>query len=71
MYPVLIELSLIFNCKLYCIGLVYERERRVRHLLSFQGINSAAYVIGMTLADWVIFGFACALIILFGNLLEL
>lgn len=71
MYPTLMELSLIFNCKLYCIGLVYEREHRVRHLLNFQGINSAAYVIGMSLADWIIFCVASILIILFGIIMEL
>ena len=66
LYPFLILFSLISNASFYCGGQVYEREQKIRHLLKFHGIGSAAYIMGMTFAEWVIHCTSSAIIILVG-----
>lgn len=34
-FPILLQIAMLFNANLFCLGLVYEREHMIRYLLNF------------------------------------
>lgn len=70
-YPYLIQFALILNCGLYVVSLVYDREQGMRYLLNFHGIGNAAYVLGITAADFCISLVPSALLVILGLVLDL
>ena len=42
---------------LFIVGLVYDREQKLRYLMNFAGLQSLPYFIGNFLADFILFLF--------------
>ena len=59
-------LSFVWSSALYVISIVHDREMKLRYLLNFAGMMSTPYILGMFLAEFVIFLIPILLLLLLG-----
>ena len=48
-------MALVFSSGLFVVTSTKDREDKLRYLLNFSGISSAAYYIGLFFADMILF----------------
>ena len=62
--PMLIQISMILNTRLYIGMPVTHRQDKLRYLLKFAGVRSSSYFIGLFIGDCIIWCFPSFLLIL-------
>lgn len=60
-FPTMLIIGLCLTSGVYMITTVQDREYKLRYLLNYGGMQSASYMLGITIADWIIFTIPCFL----------
>jgi len=55
MFPTFVIMGIVFSAGAFIITLVKDREEKLRYLLNFAGIRSPSYILGLYLADYILY----------------
>jgi len=55
MFPSFTVMGIVFSSGAFIITLVKDREEKLRYLLNFAGIRPPAYILGLFLADYILY----------------
>jgi hypothetical protein len=71
MFPIFVSFALVFSSGLFVVTSTKDREDKLRYLLNFSGISSAAYYIGLFFADMMLFIVTTICIIVLSYILKI
>jgi len=69
-FPAVIVISLTFSSAIFITTLVQDRQMGLRTILRFTGATSHAYILGLLVADMVIFMIPCSMTLIFCKFLN-